>query len=68
MYRLEIDSFDGIVIVQTSEFAFLADVQAAVKAVINKHEGLIEQKVSTPIAKPAAKRGRGRPAGSKNKK
>jgi predicted aconitase with swiveling domain len=69
MYRLEISSFAGTIIVQTSEFAFLADVESAVKNVVEKHKNSIGPKVNPFIvAKPAARRGRGRPAGSRNKK
>ena len=66
MYRLEISSFAGTIIVQTSEFAFLADVEAAVKTVVEKHKDSIGPFI---VAKSApSKRGRGRPAGSRNKK
>jgi hypothetical protein len=71
MYRLEISSYAGIVIVQASEFEFLAAVQAEVKEVITKYDDLVNsfpKHVPVTSSKPPAKRGRGRPVGSKNKK
>lgn len=84
MYRLEITSYIGIVKVESTDFEFLADVQAAVKTVREKHIA----KYETPLARSDVisaadtlfdqelakmkakpiKRGRGRPVGSKNKK
>ena len=67
MYRLDINSYGGSINVQSGEFAFLVDVQEAVKAVVQKHNVLTGPKaIPVNLVKPASKRGR--PAGSRNKK
>jgi hypothetical protein len=85
MYRLEISSYIGLVKVESTDFQFLADVQAAVESVRVKHDAkfevpltrsnvvamadtLFDKELAKMKTNPPVKRGRGRPAGSKNKK
>ena len=46
MYRLEISSYIGLVKVESTDFQFLADVQAAVESVREKHNAKFEDPVT----------------------
>ena len=71
MYKLEIDNWLATVTIQSTDFAYISDIEAAVNVVRAKHEAnrekdyLISKTMATPVKQPAKKRGR--PAGSTNK-
>jgi hypothetical protein len=71
MYKLEIDNWLATITVQSTDFAYISDIQAAVNAVRAKHETerekscLYKSTSATPVKQPVKKRGR--PVGSTSK-
>jgi hypothetical protein len=71
MYKLEIDTWLATVTVQSTDFSYISDIEAAVNAVRAKHEAerekiyVTKQDSATLVRQPAKKRGR--PVGSTNK-
>ena len=68
MYKLEISHWNTTVTIECPDFNFVRDVEAAISAAYTKYEkSMMDVPVTATTNKPV-KRGRGRPAGSKNKK
>ena len=68
MYKLEISHWNTTVTIECADFTFVSDVEAAVAIAYAKHQGsMLDVPVTENLNKPV-KRGRGRPAGSPNKK
>jgi hypothetical protein len=71
MYKLEIDTWLATVTVQSTDFSYISDIEAAINAVRAKYEAereksyIAKSTAAVPVKQPAKKRGR--PVGSTNK-